>query len=164
MLADSCTHRGFLMPMPWAYRHATKDFRGFLDDLKARADLKSDNAAYTVVDAVFQVFRKRLTPEQGLVFASVLPAVLSAIFVRGWIPKREPAAFGKLADMNGEARAVRPDHNLTPENAIEIVAWCLWRHVNHREFDIALSKLPPEARAFWTVDLADPSELDQRMY
>ena len=152
------------MPMPWAYRHATRDFRAFLDDLKERTGLASDNSAYTVVDAVFQVYRRRLTATEGLIFASVLPAVLSAIFVRNWKPERAPAPFGDRAAMNGEARAVRSDHNLTPEDAVEVVAWCLWRHVNHQELALALGKLPREARAFWDVAVDDPSELDQRMY
>lgn len=152
------------MPMPWAYRHATKDFRAFLDDLKARADLVSDNSAYTVVDAVFQVYRRRLLAEDGLIFASVLPAVLSSIFVRNWTPEASPPLFGTKDEMNAEAKQVRPDHNLTPDDAIEVVAWCLWRHVNHREFEIALGKLPPEARAFWAITVDDPSELEQRMY
>ncbi|MXQ08753.1 DUF2267 domain-containing protein [Alphaproteobacteria bacterium GH1-50] len=152
------------MPMPWAYRHATRDFRAFLDDLKSRADLVSDNSAYTVVDAVFQVFRRRLTVQEGLAFASILPAVLSAIFTRNWAPVADPAPFADIQDMNAEARQVRRDHNLTPENAIEVVAWCLWRHVNHRELKLALSKLPPEARAFWEVPNADPADLAQRLY
>lgn len=63
------------MPMPWTYRHASREFRGFLDDAKDRMGLESDNMAYTAVDAVFQVFRRRLTAQQGLDFASALPCV-----------------------------------------------------------------------------------------
>ena len=66
--------------------------------------------------------------------------------------------------MNREAQAVRPDHNLTPDNAIEVVAWCLWRHVNHREFKQALSRLPLAARSFWDIEVDDPGELAQRMF
>ncbi len=152
------------MPMPWAYRHATKDFRAFLDDLKSRAGLDSDNSAYTVVDAVFQVFRRRLSVEEGLLFASNLPAVLSAILVRNWVPEATRLPFGTKEEMNAEARAVRSAHNLTPDDAIDVVAWCLWRHVNHREMEICLAKLPQGARDFWRVDVEDPKELDQRMY
>ena len=49
------------MPMPWAIRHATKDWQAFLTDVKDRMDLTSDNSAYTAVDAVLQVFRRRLS-------------------------------------------------------------------------------------------------------
>ncbi len=63
------------MPMPWTYRHASREFRAFLVDAKERMSLESDNMAYTEVDAVFHVFRRRLTAQQGLDFASVLPCV-----------------------------------------------------------------------------------------
>ena len=53
------------MPMPPTYRHASKEFRAFLADAKDRMNLESDNMAYTAVDAVFQVFRRRLTAQQG---------------------------------------------------------------------------------------------------
>ena len=72
------------MPMPWTYRHASREWRSFLDDAKDRLGLESDNMAYTAVDAVLQVFRRRLTPQQGIDFANVLPAVLRAMFVWRW--------------------------------------------------------------------------------
>ncbi|MFD2440093.1 DUF2267 domain-containing protein [Paracoccus kondratievae] len=78
------------MPMPWTYRHASKEWRAILDDLKDRMDLVSDNSAYTALDGVLQVFRRRLTAQQGLDFASVLPAIPRAIFVAGWRPEAEP--------------------------------------------------------------------------
>ena len=102
------------MPMPWAYRHATKDFRTFLDDVKARADLISDNSVYTALGAVFQVFRRRLSVDEGLLFASVLTAVLSAILFRHWQPADEPAPFGTRQEMNAEVQEIRKHHNLTP--------------------------------------------------
>lgn len=151
------------MPMPWTYRHASKEFRAFLDDAKSRMDLESDNSAYTAVDAVFQVFRRRLTAQQGLDFAGVLPAVLRAIFVAGWDVTGPPTPFADRATLTAEARAVRPHHNLTPDNAIEATAWALRRHVNPREFDLALAKLPEAARDFWHVEVDDPAELAPRI-
>ena len=82
------------MPMPWTYRHASKEFRAFLDDAKERMGLASDNMAYTAVDAVLQVFRRRLTPEQGIAFADLLPSVLRAVFVYRWDVARPPVPFG----------------------------------------------------------------------
>lgn len=72
------------MPMSWTYRHASKAFRAFLHDAKERMGFVSDNMAYMAVDAVFQVFRRRLTPEQGIAFADLLPSVPRAIFVYRW--------------------------------------------------------------------------------
>lgn len=151
------------MPMPWTYRHASKEFQAFLDDVKERMALTSDNSAYTAVDAVFQVFRKRLTPEQGLAFASVLPSVLRAIFVKDWNVGEDPVDFSSREEMTREAQEIRKDHNLTPDNAIEATAWALRRCTDQRDLDRVLSSFPKQAREFWQVDVDDPCELQRRI-
>lgn len=151
------------MPMPWTYRHASREFRSFLDDVQERLNLSSDNMAYTAVDGVFHAFRRRLTAAQGLRFAEVLPSVLRAIFVAGWHPVDAPPPFGTRTEMTREAQSLRPHHNLTPDNAIEATAWALRRHVREDDLDRALAGLPPGAAEFWHVDVADPKELQQRI-
>ena len=152
-----------IMPMPWTYRHASKEFRAFLDDAKERMGLVSDNSTYTAVDAVFQVFRKRLTTEQGLAFASVLPSVLRAIFVKDWDVSQVPIDFSSRDEMAKEVQLIRRHHNITPENAIEAIAWALRRCTDRRDLDRVLSSLPEAAKDFWHVDVNDPCELEQRI-
>ena len=151
------------MPMPWTYRHASKEFGAFLGDVRERMGLESDNMAYTAVDGVFHVFRRRLTAEQGLAFAAVLPSVLRAIFVKDWIPAAYPAGFGKRAVLIQEVQSLRPHHNLTPDSAIEDTAWALRRCLNQRDLDRVLARLPDGAAEFWHVEVEDPRELDQRI-
>lgn len=151
------------MPMPWTYRHASKEWRAFLDDVKERMSLESDNMAYTAVDAVFQVFRRRLTAQEGLDFASVLPSVLRAIFVRDWDVTKPRAPFLDRETLIVEIKQVRANHNLTPDNAIEATAWAIRRCTNARDFECMLAKLPDQAQDFWHVDVDDPAELEQRI-
>lgn len=149
--------------MPWTYRHASAEWRAFLDDVKDRMGLQSDNMAYTAVDGVLRAFRRRLTPEQGIAFASVLPAVLRAIFVADWDVGRPPVPFADRATLLAEVKALRPHHNLTPDNAIEATAWAVRRCTNPIDFDRVLARLPDGARDFWHVEVDDPSELNQRI-
>lgn len=151
------------MPMPWTYRHASKEWQAFLDDVQERMSLESDNMAYTAVDAVLQVFRRRLTAQQGLAFASVLPTVLCAIFVKGWDVSRPPDPFPDRQTLIDEAKQVRVNHNLTPDNAIEATAWAMRRCTDRRDFERVLAQLPDEAAAYWHVEVEDPTELDQRI-
>lgn len=151
------------MPMPWTYRHASREWRAFLDDVKEVTGLVSDNMAYTAIDGVLQAFRARVTAAEGLRFASVLPAVPRAIFVAGWVPRDPPLPFASRAEMTAEVRALRRHHNLTPDNAIGATARAVWRSVNHAEFSRVLATLPPGAQAFWTVEGADPADLATRM-
>lgn len=151
------------MTIPWAIRHATRDWQAFLADAKDRLGLSSDNSAYTAVDAVLQVFRRRLTVEQALAFAQILPACLRALFVQDWDVAAAPVSFGTRTEMTREAKAVRKDHNLTPDHAIEAVAWAVRRHVHQRDLDALLQRLPEGAVAYWRVETADPRELDRRI-
>lgn len=151
------------MPMPWTYRHASKEWRAFLDDVKDVTGLDSDNMAYTAIDAVLQVFRRRLTAAQGLRFASILPTVPRAIFVKGWEPETDPPPFADRRALIREVRAIRPDHNLTPDNAIDATARAVRRSIDQRDLDRVLEEMPPGAAAFWRVLVADPAELRQRI-
>ncbi|MGL4237099.1 DUF2267 domain-containing protein [Tabrizicola sp.] len=152
------------MPMPWTYRHSSKEWRAILDDLKDRMDIISDNMAYTAMDGVLQVFRRRLTAQQGLDFASVLPAIPRAVFVAGWLVEDPPAAFATREELTREVKKVRQNHNLTPDNAIEATAWTLRRYINHADLERVLSLLPEGAMQFWHVDVADPQEIAQRIF
>lgn len=149
--------------MPWTYRHATKEWQSILTDAKDKMGLTSDNMAYTAIDAVLQVFRHRLTAQQGLVFAGVLPSIPRAIFVKDWDVTTPALPFGSRGDLVAEVKAVRINHNLTPDNAIEAVAWALRRHINAKDFENVLKQMPKGAKAYWHVEVDDPSELEQRI-
>lgn len=137
--------------MPFTYRHATDEFRRFIGNARLALNLDSDNMAYTAVDGVFRTFRRRLTAQQAIDFANQLPTVLRAIFVQDWQIGAQPAEFADRAHMTDEAKALRRDHNLTPDNAIAAVAWALRQEVRKADFDRVLRAISPAAEAFWTV-------------
>lgn len=49
------------MPMPMEYRQASVDFDRFMEELKEVSILRTSHQSYTMLQAVFQVFRRRLT-------------------------------------------------------------------------------------------------------
>lgn len=151
------------MPMPWAYRHASRDWRGFLDDVREVTGLATDNMAYTAIDGVLRTFRRRLTPGQAAQFAGVLPAVVRANFVQDWNPDLPPVPYAPRAALIREVQALRRDHNLAPDTAIEAIARALWRRVNHTDLQRVLARLGPEAQAFWAVPGGDPDDLAMRI-
>jgi len=148
--------------MPWAIRHASKDWQAFLADAKDGLGLESDNMAYTAVQGVLIAFRRRLTPREVMAFADVLPAVLRALFVAGWNPEVPPAPWQPRVDLEAEARALRPHHNLTPPAPIEAVARALRRALRQPDLDRVLAAIGPEAQAFWQVS-APASDLARRI-
>lgn len=138
------------MPMPWTYRHASAEWRRFLDIAREEMDLVSDNLAYTAIEGVLLAFRRRLTVDQALRFADRLPSIPRAIFVFRWQPET-PAAWGSRATQIAEAKSLRPGHNLTPDNCIEATAIALRAVVRADEIDPVLAAIGNEATAFWHV-------------
>lgn len=69
------------MPMPGTYRQASREWQAFLGDARDAMDLSSDNVTFTAVQGVCLAFRRRLTPQQAVDFAQILPSVLRALFV-----------------------------------------------------------------------------------
>ena len=137
------------MPMPREYQRAEQAFSAFLEDIKSDLNSPTRNTAYTTVQSVFIVFRRRLSLEQAIAFAAVLPALLRAIFVQDWDTAEERRDFIDLDAMNAEVKAVRQAHNFSPDRAIEEVAAVLWRHVDREAFHKTLAAISPEALAFW---------------
>jgi uncharacterized protein (DUF2267 family) len=105
------------MPMPLEYRQASADFDAFMKDLVATSMIQTSHQAYTMLQAVLQVFRHRLTVGQAIAFANVLPPVLRAIFVSDWDVEAPVKPFVDRDALMREVRAFRHEHNLSTETA-----------------------------------------------
>lgn len=150
------------MPMPWTYRQATREWQAFLADARVAMELETDNLTYTAVQGVLQAFRRRLTAQEAVDFAQVLPAVLRALFVADW-RLADPLPPGNRADWTAEARALRPHHSLTPENCVAATALALRKSVLREDLDRVLASLPPFAAEFWSTPGIDPATLGPRI-
>jgi uncharacterized protein (DUF2267 family) len=146
------------MPMPWTYRQATREWQAFLAEARAAMDLSSDNATFTAVEGVLRAFRRRLTAQQAIDFAQVLPSVLRALFVADW-QLADTAPPGSRDDWATEAMALRPHHNLTPPNCVEATALALRKAILREDLDRVLATLPPFAVEFWSTPGIDPATL-----
>lgn len=135
--------------VPPEYQRARDDFYNFLIDARDTAGLSSTHQAYTMVQGVFQTFRRRLDLKDAIRFAGVLPAVLRAIFVADWNTEEPRRPFEDRAVMMQEVGALRADHNFAPETAIQDVARALRRHVDEAAFERVLERLPSGASEFW---------------
>lgn len=70
--------------VPFVYQNASVDFRRLLEDARDLAELVTLNQAYTMLEGVLLVFRRRLKVQSVLRFADVQPAVARAVFVARW--------------------------------------------------------------------------------
>jgi len=144
-----CRPEGDDVPVPLKYNNATSEFMRFLDDARDAAGLVSANQAFTMTEGVLRAFRDRLDVRDAILFADVLPAVLRAVFVADWDVDRPRKEFGDRASAVADVRALRADHNFSPDTCLEAVAGALRRHVDPIAFDRTLARLPEGAARFW---------------
>lgn len=138
-------------PMPMPLEHTTQDFDRFLRDLIDQSGLATRNQVYTVAQAVFQAFRRRLEVRDAVRFAGVLPPVLRAIFVADWDTDEPRRPFDTRELLTEEVKALRRDHNFSSDRSIEDVAIALRKNMNAADLDRVLATLPKEAAGFWSV-------------
>lgn len=139
------------MPVPTEYQRASDDLYKYLVDARDIAGLWSTHVTYTMTQGVFQTFRRRLSTEDAIAFANVLPICLRALFITDWDTTEPQQSFGNRAEMTEEVRALRGEHNFATETAIRDVAVALRRHVDEKAFDQLLAQLPEGAVDFWSV-------------
>jgi len=137
------------MPLPFEYQNASLQFDQFMLDARDYADLATTNMAWNMVVGVLRAFRARLNLVQALHFATALPPVLRALFIEDWDIDAPVRQFGSESDWLADVRALRPQHNFSPDNAVAAVAAALRQHVDHAAFEHALASLPMQARIFW---------------
>lgn len=139
------------MPVPLEYERASEKFYEYLVDARDTAGLWSTHVTYTMTQGVFQVFRRRISTEEAIAFASTLPICLRALFVTDWDIKEKVRAFETREAMTKEVCLLRKNHNFSTETAIRDVAEALRRHVDEEDFDRLLATLPEGAIDFWKV-------------
>ena len=72
-------------------------------------------------------------------------------FLENWQWGEVPRPFASREAMTAEVRALRRQHNFSPDNAIEAVAIALRASVDEAALDTALARLPVQAAGFWAT-------------
>lgn len=139
------------MPVPAEYERASAKFYDVLLDARNDADLWSTHVTYTMLQSVLQVFRRRLTVQQAIDFANLLPIGLRALFVTDWDTTEEIQPFKGRDALAEEVRSLREQHNFSVDTAIEVIARAVRKQVDEDRFNDLLSRLPEGAVEFWSV-------------
>lgn len=139
------------MPIPMDLQHASEDFERFLADARDTAGLATRNQTFTMVEGVLRAFRRRLSLEDAIRFAGVLPPLVRAIFVSDWEPDEPRRPFADRETMAAEVQGLRRHHNFAPPSAIRDVASSLRRHVDEAALERILTTLPAGAADFWAA-------------
>lgn len=142
------------MPMPQEYQRAHIVYDQILTDLCDELHLATRNQTYTLLQSVLLTFRRRLTAPQVLQFASLLPPVARAIFVKNWDEREYLPEFCSENDLIEEVKDLRRDHNFADGHAIKGVTHILRRYMDEAKLDAALAEISEDAVAYWQYDKA----------
>jgi len=149
------------VPFPPEYQRATDEFYSFLHTVRDAAMYGSAHPAYTTAQAVLQVFRRRISLEDGIRFATCLPVGLRALFVAEWDPCEPRRPFGTVEERTAEAQELRANHNYVEADSIAVVAGALWQYVDRAKLEAVLASMEPAARAFWSEGRASDTGAGQ---
>ncbi|AVX05827.1 hypothetical protein MXMO3_03322 [Maritalea myrionectae] len=142
------------MPMPQEYQRASIIYDQILTDLCDELHLATRNQTYTLLQSVLLAFRRRLTAPQVLQFASLLPPIARAIFVKDWDEREYLPDFGSEGDLIEEIKDVRRAHNFADGHAIKGVTHVLRHHMDEAKLDAALAEISDDAVAYWQNEQA----------
>ncbi|MCR9257511.1 MAG: DUF2267 domain-containing protein [Alphaproteobacteria bacterium] len=146
------------MTVPAEYQRARDDFYAFLIAARDDAGLWSTHVTYTMAQGVFQAFRRRLTVEEAITFANMLPVGLRALFIADWDLGEPRKSFDDLDGVIGEVKALRGGHNFSPDSAVRNIARALRQQVDNDRLDRFLASLPEGADRFWHVPAEKPAD------
>lgn len=138
------------MPLPFEYQNASRQFDQFMIDARDNAGLATTNMTWNMVIGVLHTFRRRLSAQDALRFADALPPVVRALFLENWDITQPIAEFGSAQQLLEEVRAVRFQHNFSPDNAVQAVAAALRKNIDLQEFERVLKTLSANARHYWS--------------
>ncbi len=133
---------------------ASADFDAFMKDLVATSMIQTSHQAYTMLQAVLQVFSRSPDRRPGDCVRQCPATRPARIFVSDWDTEAPVKPFVDRDALMKEVRAFRHDHNLSTDTALEDVTVVIRRHVDQAAFERILNTLPPDARRFWYIGQA----------
>jgi uncharacterized protein (DUF2267 family) len=122
--------------------------REWLQDLQEEMGLDDEQRAFTVLRAVLQTLRDRLTVGEAAHFAAQLPMLLQGVYYHGWTPKGKPEKI-----RSREEFLDRVAENLLRQHDPEEACRAVFRVVEHRmtagEVEGIKGILPEPIRDLW---------------
>jgi len=132
-----------------AFDQSLETTREWLQDLQEQMGLDDEQRAFTVMRAVLQTLRDRLTIEEAAHFAAELPMLLQGVYYHGWTPKGKPEKIRSREEfLDRVAENLMRQHD--PEEACRAVFSVLERRMAPGQIEDVKSILPEPIRDLWS--------------
>jgi uncharacterized protein (DUF2267 family) len=122
----------------------------WLKDLMRELNWRSKEKAYSVLRAVLQTIRDRLTVEESADFSAQLPLVVRGIYYDGWRPSKVPQKFHTKDDFLEHVRMrLKFDPDIDIEQAVRAVTGVIKTHVSEGQVRKMKGMMPKALAPLW---------------
>lgn len=137
------------MSTPATLAHAVQQTNEWLKQIRDYADLPDTDHAYSVLRAVIQQLRDRLTTPEVFDLAAQLPIIVRGTYFEAYRPGLElPKVRGREKFLDGVAARLKSDR-IDPEIAVRAVFATLAHHCDAGEIGDVIDQLPSDLKALW---------------
>lgn len=129
--------------------HAVQTFETWLKELKEKAELADEAAAYSVLRTVLHQLRDRLTLEEVVDLGAQMPLVVRGLFFEGWQPHKAPRKIrSKEKFLDDITKDILP-FTYPVDWAVTTVFALLAHHCDPGEIADVIDQLPGELKELW---------------
>lgn len=129
--------------------HAVQTFEVWLKELKEKAELTDEAAAYSVLRTVLHQLRDRLTLEEAVDLGAQMPLVIRGLFFEGWQPHKVPRKIRtKEKFLDDISNQILP-FTYPIDWAVNAVFTLLAHHCDPGEIADVIDQLPGELKELW---------------
>ncbi len=140
------------MTVPATIAHAVQQSQEWLKELRDNAGLASETEALSVLRAVLQQLRDRLTIDEAVQLGAQLPTIVRGIYYEGWRPAGVPDVSVKTqADFLDKVTMRLLPHRIPPEPIVRDVFALLAHHIDPGEISDVIGQMPADLKALWPL-------------
>lgn len=129
--------------------HTFEKTHVWLCELRDAAGLETEAQAYSILRAVLQTLRDRLTVDEGAHLASHLPMLIRGVYYEGWKPAQSPVKYRSAGEFLAAVAGRLGNSAVDPELGCRAVLGFLDRKIDRGELDDVRHMLPREVRDLW---------------
>jgi len=132
-----------------AFDHSLTITKRWLKELQEELHSEDQNETYSLLGAVLNALRDRLTIEQSAHLAAQLPLLLKGAFYDQWKPAEKPLKYRSEQEFLDRVKESFDNPRWNPLRVSGAVFRVLDKQVSEGEIGKAKHELPPEIEKLW---------------
>jgi uncharacterized protein (DUF2267 family) len=137
------------MTLPASVSHSIQILQEWLKELRDKAELDDETAAYSVLRSVLHQLRDRLTLEEAVDLGAQLPLIVRGLYFEGWRPRRVPRKIRSKQKFLDELTEALLPYSYPVDWAVRHVFELLARHCDPGEIADVIDQMPADIKELW---------------